>query len=66
MIISSSPLRMASIVFKGVMIDGILIPRPLAWKANFIAMKNFELKKSFGNLVEMPTTMKQPVTKPML
>lgn len=29
-------------------------------------MKNFELKKYFGNLVGMPTTMKQPVTKPML
>ena len=29
-------------------------------------MKNFELKKYFGNLVGMPTTMKLPVTKPML
>ena len=29
-------------------------------------MKNFELKKYFGNLIGMPTTMKQPVTKPML
>ena len=29
-------------------------------------MKNFELKKYFGNLVGMPTTMKQSVTKPML
>ena len=29
-------------------------------------MKNFELKKYFGNLVGMPTTMKQPVTKPLL
>ena len=29
-------------------------------------MKNFELKKYFGNLVGMPTTMKQLVTKPML
>ena len=29
-------------------------------------MKNFELKKYFGNLVGMPTTMKQAVTKPML
>ena len=29
-------------------------------------MKNFELKKYFGNLVGMPTAMKQPVTKPML
>ena len=27
-------------------------------------MKNFDFKKYFGNLVGMPTTMKQP--KPML
>ena len=33
---------------------------------NFIAMKNFELKKYFGNLVGMPTTMKQPASKPLL
>ena len=29
-------------------------------------MNNFNFKKYFGNLVGMPTTMKQPVTKPML
>ena len=29
-------------------------------------MKNFEFKKYFGNLVGMPTTMKQPTAKPML
>ena len=29
-------------------------------------MKNFELKKYFGNLVGMPTTMKQPTSKPIL
>ena len=29
-------------------------------------MNNFDIKKYFGNLVGMPTTMKQPVTKPML
>ena len=29
-------------------------------------MNNFEFKKYFGNLVGMPTTMKQSVTKPML
>jgi len=29
-------------------------------------MKNFEFKKYLGDLVGMPTTMKQPVSKPML
>ena len=29
-------------------------------------MKNFDFKKYFGNLVGMPITMKQPVSKPML
>ena len=29
-------------------------------------MENFELKKYFGNLVGMPTTMKQAASKPLL
>jgi len=29
-------------------------------------MKNLNLREVFGNLVEMPTTMSQPITKPML
>lgn len=29
-------------------------------------MNNFDFKKYFGNLVGMPTSMKQPVTKPKL
>ena len=29
-------------------------------------MKNFDFKKYFGNLVGMPTSMKQPVAKPKL
>ena len=29
-------------------------------------MNNFDFKKYFGNLVGMPTSMKQPVTKLML
>ena len=29
-------------------------------------MNNFDFKKYFGNLVGMPTTMKQPISKPML
>ena len=29
-------------------------------------MNNFNFKKYFGNLVGMPTIMKQPATKPML
>ena len=29
-------------------------------------MKNFDMKKYFKNLVGMPTTMKQSVSKPML
>ena len=29
-------------------------------------MKNFELKKYFGNLVGMPTSMKQPIAKSKL
>ena len=33
---------------------------------NFIAMNNFDFKKYFGNLVGMPTSMKQPIAKPKL
>ena len=29
-------------------------------------MNNFDFKKYFGNLVGMPTNMKQPVEKPKL
>ncbi len=29
-------------------------------------MNNFDFKKYFGNLVGMPTTMKQPAAKPMV
>ena len=29
-------------------------------------MNNFDFKKYFKNLVGMPTSMKQPATKPML
>ena len=29
-------------------------------------MNNFDFKKYFGNLVGMPTNMKQPVAKPKL
>ena len=29
-------------------------------------MNDFEFKKYFGNLVGMPTSMKQPVAKPKL
>jgi hypothetical protein len=31
-----------------------------------IAMKNFDSKKYFGNLVGMPTAMKLSTSKPML
>ena len=29
-------------------------------------MKNFDFKKYFGNIVGMPTSMKQPEAKPLL
>ena len=29
-------------------------------------MNNFDFKKYFGNLVGMPTSMKQPIAKPKL
>ena len=29
-------------------------------------MNSFDFKKYFGNLVGMPTSMKQPITKPNL